>query len=77
MRSAAPTLHGYWRSGTSYRVRLALARDPLAAGDPAGAATELAAARLKADRIGARALAAEAEALAAGFPKDQARISAR
>ena len=25
MRSAAPTLHGYWRSGTSYRVRLALA----------------------------------------------------
>lgn len=59
------------------RVRLALARDHLAAGDPAGAATELAAARLKADRIGARALAAEAEALAAGFPKDQARISAR
>ena len=59
------------------RVRLALARDHLAAGDPAGAATELAAARLKAGRIGARGLAAEAEALAAGFAKDQARISAR
>jgi DNA-binding winged helix-turn-helix (wHTH) protein len=59
------------------RVRLALARDHLAAGDPAGAATEIAAARLKAERIGARALAAEAEALSAGLAKDQARISAR
>ena len=59
------------------RVRLALARDHLAAGDPAGAVTELAAARLKADRIGARRLAAEAEALAASVAKDQATISAR
>jgi len=59
------------------RVRLALARDHLACGDPAGAATEIAAARLKAGLIGARRLAAEADALAAVVAKDQATISAR
>jgi DNA-binding winged helix-turn-helix (wHTH) protein len=59
------------------RVRLALARDHVAAGDPAGAATELAAARLTAGRIGARRLLADIDVLVARLAKDQARISAR
>lgn len=57
------------------RVRLSLARGLLASGDPAGAETERAAARLTATRIGSHRLAAEADGLAP--PKDQPRISAR
>ncbi|MER2510298.1 MAG: hypothetical protein ABTQ27_16310, partial [Amaricoccus sp.] len=59
------------------RVRLMLARDRLAAGDAAGAVTELAAARLTTARDGAHRLLVEIDALLAGLAKDQARISAR
>ncbi len=59
------------------RVRLMLARDHLAAGDAAGAVTELAAARLTTARDGAHRLLVEIDALLAGLAKDQARISAR
>ena len=63
--SSSPASSGP-RPGIDYhaaRVRLALARDHLAAGDPTGAATELAAARLTAGRIGAAVWRPTAEAL--------------